>query len=107
MRRSWILAVPILLLAVAVSGEPSKPSAACPAASPSTLGEVLPQGQPTPLFMTNICGTCADAPCIGLPTGSPCADGSGTCFAVVNGATHQQYRCPAPGTGYLCLCLSG
>lgn len=111
MRRSWILAVPILLLAAAVSGEPSKSSAAaafCPAAAASAVDQGLPQVQPAPLFMTNyVCGTCSGE-CSGLLTGTPCGADSGQ-YGVCIGYTMpngQRLRCNAPDTGYVCTCTA-
>jgi len=110
MRKFWLLAVPILLLAVAVSGETSKPSpvvAACPAASASALGQVLPEGQPAPLFATNyLCGTCSHE-CSGLLTGSPCTQGcgsSGICLGIVSPGGQRAQCLPGTGTGYACNC---
>lgn len=109
MRRSWILAVPILLLAVAVSGEPSKSSTTadfCPAPSASAVDQALPQGQPAPLFATNyLCGTCSGG-CSGLLTGSTCDEGCGPgiCLGITS-PTGQRAQClPGHGTGYACVC---
>jgi len=109
MRRSWIPAVPILLLAVAVSGESSKPFTAvafCPAPSAGAVDQALPQAQPAPVFATDyLCGTCSGS-CSGLFTGATCDEGCGPgiCLGIVS-PTGQRARClPGTGTGYACSC---
>jgi len=121
MHRSWLLMIPILLLAA--SAVPSRAAdfhaaAACPA-TPATGASALDRalGQPAPFFTTGLpCGcyptgeTCSDPglpvdTCPGLTMGSACSacGDSGTCFGVYTGG--RPTRCPS-GTGYLCTCLA-